>query len=139
MERLAPESPFEDLPEALVEEMLSHYKRLGDQLSASLDEIQSQKEKIRASLSSQNLLRSDSAIIRSHAYPTTCGVDGSYAMERLLSTDIAAMAGVAGGSPPPPRAKRKWAAPHPSFNSFYLPPKGGAGPVITGPLGHVAI
>src|SRR5439155_23106568 len=93
MERLAPESPFEDLPEAMVEEPLSHYKRLGDQLSASLDEILSQKKKIRASVSSQNLLRSDSAIIRTHAYPTTCCVDGSYAMERLLSTDIAAMAG----------------------------------------------
>ena len=95
MERQVPESPFEDLPEALVEEMLSHYKRLGEQLSASLEEIQSHREKIRESLGSQNLLRADSAIIRSHAYPTTCGVDGSYAIERLLSTDIAAMAGVA--------------------------------------------
>ena len=118
MERLAPESPFEDLPEALVEEMLSHYKRLGDQLSASLDEIQSQKEKIRASLSSQNLLRSDSAIIRSHAYPTTCGVDGSYAMERLLSTDIAAMAGVAVEGLTPPSEKRHWPAPHHLCNVF---------------------
>jgi len=118
MERLAPESPFEDLPEALVEEMLSHYKRLGDQLSASLDEIQSQKKKIRASLSSQNLLRSDSAIIRSHAYPTTCGVDGSYAMERLLSTDIAAMAGVAVEGLTPPSEKRHWPAPHHLCNVF---------------------
>src|SRR2546422_536862 len=91
MEKTVPESPFEDLPEALVEEMLSHYKRLGEQLSASLEEIQSNREKIRESLGSQNLLRADSAIIRSHAYPTTCGVDGSYAIERLLSTDIAAM------------------------------------------------
>ena len=118
MERLAPESPFEDLPEALVEEMLSRYKRLGDQLSASLDEIQSQKKKIRASLSSQNLLRSDSAIIRSHAYPTTCGVDGSYAMERLLSTDIAAMAGVAVEGLTPPSEKRHWPAPHHLCNVF---------------------
>ena len=118
MERLAPESPFEDLPEALVEEMLSHYKKLGDQLSASLDEIQSQKEKIRASLSSQNLLRTDSAIIRSHAYPTTCGVDGSYAMERLLSTDIAAMAGVAVEGLTPPSEKRHWPAPHHLCNVF---------------------
>jgi len=118
MERLAPESPFEDLPEALVEEMLSHYKKLGDQLSASLDEIQSQKEKIRASLSSQNLLRTDSAIIRSHAYPTTCGVDGSYAMERLLSTDIAAMAGVAVEGLTPPSEKRHWPTPHHLCNVF---------------------
>src|SRR5438128_11872391 len=118
MENTVPESPFEDLPEALVEEMLSHYKRLGEQLAASLDEIQSNKEKIRASLSSQNLLRSDSAIIRSHAHPTTCGVDGSYAMERLLSTDIAAMAGVAVEGLTPPSEKRHWPAPHHLCNVF---------------------
>jgi len=112
MEKIAPESPFEDLPEALVEEMLSHYKKLGEQLSASLDEIQSHREKIRESLASQNLLRSDSAIIRSHAYPTTCGVDGSYAIERLLSTDIAAMAGVAVEGLTPPSEKRHWPHPH---------------------------
>jgi len=112
MERLVPESPFEDLPEALVEEMLSHYKRLGEQLSASLDEIRSNKEKIRELLGSQNLLRTDSGIIRSHAYPTTCGVDGSYAIERLLSTDIAAMAGVAVEGLTPPSEKRHWPRPH---------------------------
>src|SRR5207245_10506928 len=112
MEKSVPESPFEDLPEALVEEMLSHYKRLGEQLSASLEEIQSQKEKIKGSLGSQNLLRNDSAIIRSHAYPTTCGVDGSYSIERLLSTDIAAMAGVAVEGLTPPSEKRHWPHPH---------------------------
>ena len=112
MEKTVPESPFEDLPEALVEEMLSHYKKLGEQLSASLKEIQSHKEKIRESLGSQNLLRTDSAIIRSHAYPTTCGVDGSYAIERLLSTDIAAMAGVAVEGLTPPSEKRHWPHPH---------------------------
>src|SRR6059036_76360 len=112
MERQAPESPFEDLPEALVEEMLSHYKRLGEQLSASLQEIQSNKEKIRESLGSQNLLRADSAVIHSHAYPTTCGIDGSYAIERLLSTDIAAMAGVAVEGLTPPSEKRHWPRPH---------------------------
>ena len=112
MERTVPESPFEDLPEALVEEMLSHYKRLGEQLSASLEELQSHREKMREALGSQNLLRTDSAIIRSHSYPTTCGVDGSYAIERLLSTDIAAMAGVAVEGLTPPNEKRHWPRPH---------------------------
>lgn len=112
MEKQVLQSPFEDLPEALVEEMLSHYKRLGEQLSASLEEIQSNREKIRDSLSSENLLKNDSTIIRSHAYPTTCGVDGSYAVERLLSTDIAAMAGVAVEGLTPPSEKRYWPSPH---------------------------
>src|SRR5207247_11266910 len=94
MDRLA-ESPFADLPEALVEEMLSHYKRLGEQVTASLQDLQSRRDKIRESLMGLNLLRSDSKIVVSHVHPTTCGVDASFGLERLLSTDIAAMAGVA--------------------------------------------
>src|SRR5574341_1604307 len=90
-----PESPFRDLPEALVEEMLSRYKQLGEKLSQSFEEVQRSRERVRNSLKSQNLLKDDSRIITSHVHPTTCGVDGSYAIERLLSTDIAAMAAVA--------------------------------------------
>ena len=112
MERTTSESPFEDLPEALVEEMLSHYKRLGEQVTASLQELQSRRDKIRESLIVANLLRSDSKIILSHVHPTTCGVDGSYAIERLLSTDIAAMAGVAVEGLTPPSEKRHWPQPH---------------------------
>src|SRR5437867_13389068 len=112
MQDQLPESPFEDLPEALVEEMLSHYKRLGEQVTASLQDLQSRRDKIRESLMGLNLLRSDSKIVLSHVHPTTCGVDGSYAIERLLSTDIAAMAGVAVEGLTPPSEKRHWPRPH---------------------------
>ncbi len=95
MEPQVLESPFQDLPEALVEEMLSHYKKLGEKLTQTLQQMRSDKDKIRDSLRSADLLLDDSTIIGSHAYPTTCGVDGSYSIERLLSTDIAAMASVA--------------------------------------------
>src|SRR5438034_10101317 len=111
MDRLA-ESPFEDLPEALVEEMLSHYKRLGEQVTASLQDLHARRDKIRESLTGLNLLRSDSKIILSHVHPTSCGVDGSYAIERLLSTDIAAMAAVAVEGLTPPSEKRYWPRPH---------------------------
>lgn len=112
MQDQLPESPFEDLPEALVEEMLSHYKRLGEQVTASLHELRDRRDKIRESLMGLSLLRSDSKIILSHVHPTTCGVDGSYAIERLLSTDIAAMAGVAVEGLTPPSEKRHWPRPH---------------------------
>ena len=97
-----PESPFQDLPEALVEEMLSQYKRLGERLSESFEEVLRSRDKVREALKTQKLLKDDSTIIASHTHPTTCGVDGSYAIERLLSTDIAAMAAVAveGLTPP---------------------------------------
>src|SRR2546429_9212151 len=103
METPSSESPFQDLPEALVEEMLGEYKRLGTELSTSLEKMESTREQTRASLSKAGLLRRDSSILRSYSHPTTCGVDGAYAVERLLATDIAALAGVArhGSSPPP--------------------------------------
>lgn len=107
-----PESPFQDLPEALVEEMLSRYKQLGEKLSQSFEEVLQSRDKVREALKNQKILKDDSMIISSHVHPTTCGVDGSYAIERLLSTDIAAMAAVAVEGLAPPSEKRHWPRPH---------------------------
>src|SRR5207247_6313620 len=112
MENPSSESPFEDLLEALVEEMLGEYKRLGTELSATLEKMESTKEQTRASLSKAGLLRRDSSILRSYSHPTTCGVDGAYAVERLLATDIAALAGVAVEGLSPPTEVRLWPQPH---------------------------
>jgi hypothetical protein len=106
------ESPFQDLPEALVEEMLLEYKKLGHELSESFEEIRNSKDKIRETLKTLNLIKSDSELITTHAYPTTCGIDGAYAVERLLSTDIAAVAGVAIEGLSPPTETRLWPKPH---------------------------
>jgi len=106
------QSPFHDLPEALVEEMLREYKRLGAELSASLGMMERTKEQTRSFLSKALLLRRDSTILRSYVHPTTCGVDGAYAVERLLATDIAAIAGVAVEGLSPPTEVRLWPQPH---------------------------
>jgi hypothetical protein len=99
------------LPEALVEEILSHYGRLGDQMTNSLDELQSSKEKIRASLKSQQILRNDATVIRSLTNPTTCAVDGGRAIERLMSADIVAIAGLGVEGLSPPTETRHWERP----------------------------
>src|SRR3989441_4155656 len=112
METPSSESPFQDLPEALVEEMLGEYKRLGTELSVSLGKMESTREQTRASLSKAGLLRRDSSILRSYSHPTTCGVDGAFAVERLLATDIAALAGVAVEGLSPPTEVRLWPQPH---------------------------
>jgi len=106
MEPASSESPFQDLPEGLVEEMLSQYKSLGQKLSDAMEEVRGSRNKIRESLKSHKLLKDDATIIRSHIHPTSCGVDGSYAIERLLSTDIAAMAAVAVEGLTPPSENR---------------------------------
>src|SRR2546428_3125740 len=112
MEPRSSGSPFQDLPEALVEEMLGEYKRLGTELSVSLGKMESTREQTRASLSKAGLLRRDSSILRSYSHPTTCGVDGAFAVERLLATDIAAVAGVAVEGLSPPTEVRLWPQPH---------------------------
>ncbi len=105
------QTPFAELPEALVEEMLFKSESVGVQLYASFEELQKSKDKIRKQLQEQKILRQDSEV----GYlliPTTCGVDGSYAIEKLLATDFAACAAVAIEGLTPPSEKRYWEKPY---------------------------
>jgi len=105
------EQPFAELPEALVEEMLSKSEMVGENLYSSFKEIQENKEKIRRQLQDENILKKDSEV-GYPGIPTTCGVDGSYVVERLLATDFAACAAVAIEGLTPPSEKRHWEKPH---------------------------
>src|SRR4030065_1833481 len=94
--------------------MLSRSELVGVRLYKSFKEIQENREKIRNQLQERNILKKDTEI----GYPdipTTCGVDGSYAVERLLATDLAACAAVALEGLIPPSETRYWERPH------YLP------------------
>jgi hypothetical protein len=97
MENPSSESPFQDLPEALVEEMLGEYKRLGTELSTSLEKMESTKEQTRGFLSKAGLLRRDSSILRSYSHPTTCGIDGHELED--LSQDLGRRSLVLGEGP----------------------------------------
>ncbi len=105
------EQTFAELPEALVEEMLSKSEMVGESLHVAFKEIQENKEKIRGQLQVENILKKDSEV-GYPGIPTTCGVDGSYAIERLLATDFAACAAVAIEGLTPPSEKRHWEKPH---------------------------
>lgn len=104
------QSPFTELPEALVEEMLSKSELVGDELYDSFKEIQDNKAKMRKQLQEQNILKQD-AELGYPGIPTICGVDGSYAVEKLLATDFAACAAVAMEGLIPPSEKRYWEKP----------------------------
>jgi len=102
-------SPFAELPAALVEELLGKTASVGDQLLDSFRQIRADREKFRDALKATT--KNDS----SYGYPslpTTCGTDGSYGVERLLSTDLAAAAAVAVEGLTPPSEKRHWDRPH---------------------------
>lgn len=105
------EQLFAELPEALVEEMLSRSEQVGAMLHDSLVEILNNKDKMRKQLEEGGLLRRDTDV-GYPSIPTTCGVDGSYAVERLLATDFVACAAVAIEGLTPPSEKRYWEKPH---------------------------
>lgn len=106
------EAPFDELPEALVEEMLNECDELGKNLSNSFRKLNKTKEKIRKALKDKRLLKKDSDISLAPTHPTSCGVDGSYAIEKLIATDMVAVAGVAVEGLTPPTEKRFWPKPH---------------------------
>jgi len=105
------QTPFAELPEALVEEMLSKSEQVGDKLYDSFKEIQNNRAKMRKQLQDQNIMKHD-AEVGYPEIPTTCGMDGSYVVERLLATDFAACAAVAIEGLTPPSEKKHWEKPH---------------------------
>ncbi len=105
-------NPFEELPEGLVEEMLSNSKLVSTNLLGKFNEIIESKSKIREKLEESGILKNYGDLNLSKTYPTSAGVDGSYTMERMLSMDFACLAAVAvEGLTPPGPEKRNWPKP----------------------------
>lgn len=108
----APGQPiFAELPSALVHEVLEASTRLGTALVASLQELRARRPALRQALQAAGLLGHD----RQFPWlppPTTCGIDGSYAIERLLGSDLVACAAVAVEGLTPPSEVRHWPEPH---------------------------
>ena len=102
--------PFADLPSALVDEVLQRTESVAQGLMGDLERVREGRARWRERLLQEGLLR------REHdlpyvPIPTTCGVDGSYAVERLLATDLVAAAAVAVEGLTPPSEKRYWPEP----------------------------
>lgn len=101
---------FADLPSALVEEVLEASADLGVALLASLRQLGERRHALREALRATGLLHND----REFPWvppPTTCGIDGSYAIERLLGSDLVACAAVAVEGLTPPSETRHWPEP----------------------------
>jgi hypothetical protein len=108
-------TPFSDLPAALVEEVLGQTAAVADGLLASFQNIRADRSALRERLLQSELVISESSL-GYPPLPTTCAADGSYAIERLLTTDLAAAAAVAVEGLTPPSEKRHWDLPrHKAF------------------------
>jgi hypothetical protein len=105
------DSPFADLPAALVEEVLGQTTEVAKQLLTSFQGVGTKREQLRQALAANELILSESSLGYPPA-PTTCAADGSYAIERLLTTDMVAAAAVAVEGLTPPSERRHWDLPH---------------------------
>jgi hypothetical protein len=104
-------TPFADLPAALVEEVLAQTSAVAEGLLASFQNIRANRPALRDQLVHKGLVISD-ASLGYPPLPTTCAADGSYAIERLLTTDLTAAAAVAVEGLTPPSERRHWDLPH---------------------------
>lgn len=104
------ERPFAELPAALVEEVLERTREVGDALQVAFHDLQEKKAARRQQLANAGLLGRESDIEYT-PIPTTCGIDGACAVERLLATDLVAAAAVAVEGLTPPSETRFWPEP----------------------------
>jgi len=113
--------PFKELPGALVEDMLDKCNGISRKLSNTFQKLLDIKKEARQILKKEKLLRKDSELTIIPSHPTTCGIDGAYAIEKLLSTDIVAIAGVAVEGLAPPTEVKYWPVPRHNSNVLTLP------------------
>ena len=103
--------PFADLPAALVEEMLEQTADVGNLLLDTFRQLKADRAGFREHLLGAGLIQNESNLDYPDL-PTTCGADGSYAIERLLTADLVAAAAVVVEGLTPPSEKRHWEQPH---------------------------
>ena len=110
----ADSAPFAELPAALVDEVLGQTSAVARDLLDSFRQVREERAALRAKLEGSGALIADSSLGYPPA-PTTCAADGSYAIERLLTTDLAAAAAVVVEGLTPPSEKRHWELPRPTL------------------------
>lgn len=104
-------TPFAELPAGLVEEALNLVTSEADVLLTAFQKMKADMSVYRKALEDRRWIRHESDL-GYPPWPTTCGVDGSYAIDRLLTADLAAAAAVAVEGLTPPSEKRYWERPH---------------------------
>ncbi|GIV88102.1 MAG: hypothetical protein KatS3mg055_0620 [Chloroflexus sp.] len=105
-----PDRVFGELPAALVDELLNRSADLSQHLLSDFQHLRKQYEQWRHLLTEAKLLGRE-ADLAYPTIPTTCGIDGAYAVERLLASDLVAAAAVAVEGLTPPSETRYWPEP----------------------------
>ncbi len=102
--------PFAELPAALVEELLAQSGQLSQRIREDLEAMRQARWEGREALERKGFLQREGDL-PAVPVPTTCGVDGAYAVERLIATDLVAVVAVAVEGLTPPSETRYWPEP----------------------------
>jgi hypothetical protein len=113
------EGDFSQLPQAMVEGMLKQTDEVRNRLLITFRKLIERRDEHRRHLVEMGLLKRDMDLSAVNQDPTACGIDGSYAIDKLIATDVIAAAGVAVEGLTPPTEKRYW--PEPRHESVVLP------------------
>ena len=109
---------FLEIPASLVEQMLQKTNEIGGILQSSIHDINRKREKFRLQLEQTGLLDND-IDFGNIAHKVSGGVDGAYAVDRLLGTDLLFAAAVAVNGMNEENEKR----PTPTHDVFVNPEK----------------
>lgn len=111
------ERPFAELPAALVSELLDQSVQLSERIGQDLEALRRTRRERREALERRGLLQREGDL-PAVPIPTTCGVDGAYAMERLIASDLVAAVAVAVEGLTPPSETRYW--PEPRHQAYVM-------------------
>ncbi|MYF99914.1 nuclease, partial [Candidatus Poribacteria bacterium] len=101
---------FGELPQSLVEDIIEQTKGLEHKLLQTFEDWQTKKENWRTQLDGKGLLKRASDLPDA-TIPTTCGIDGSHAIEKLMVIDVVAAGAVAVEGFTPPSEQSHWEKP----------------------------
>ena len=103
-----------ELPASLVEETLASSESVGEGILSAIASVLERKAEIRDWLNSNDMIGTDGEM-EDVDTPTTCGVDGSYVLEHMLSASIVACAAVAAEGFAPPSERKHWPLKYETF------------------------
>lgn len=107
--------PFVDLPAGLVDDLIDNTKAIGSRVLEGFEHLRENRADLRARLEDCRILGFEGDL--PNAEPATvAAVDGSYAVDRLLTTDLCVCAAVGIEGLTPPTEDRVW--PDPKHRTF---------------------
>jgi len=124
----SPKADFGELPQALVQDVLNQSMGLAAVLQSDLGRMREEIPSIRKAFA--NIRRIGD--LPDVPIPTSCGIDGSYIVERLLSTDLAGFAALAIEGLTPPSETRFWPDPRHAARVFAVPHHESTAQVVRG-------